>query len=85
METHNIVSTPNITGNIGSCSTSVEKQIITSGFWNDSGYTIATNSCTGEVKTFDYNSVNGLLIVTIGVLAFSFLLIVIAIASERSY
>lgn len=53
MKTTNIISTPEITGNIGSCtSQGIEVQ---------TGYnllkadfkTIVTNSCTGEVSSYD--------------------------------
>ena len=59
MTTQNIISTPEITGNIGSCTTQTEQVIITSSLMYDNGYTIATNSCTGQVKEFDYHSING--------------------------
>lgn len=59
VKTTNIVSTPNITGNIGSCTTNEVKQITNSGFFTDKGYTIATNSCTGEVQRLDYYSIGG--------------------------
>lgn len=59
MTTTNIVSTPNITGNIGSCTTNVKTQVLQGGFWSDTGYTIATNSCTGEMNQYDYHSIGG--------------------------
>lgn len=54
MTTTNLISTPNITGNIGSCEV---KSITTavSSFYNQ---VIVSNSCTGEIITnatyFDY-------------------------------
>ena len=59
METHNIISTPDVTGNIGSCTTQAEQVIVKSSLFRDTGYTIATNSCTGVVEKYDYNSING--------------------------
>ncbi len=59
MDTHNLISTPNITGNIGSCTTEAQQVIINSSFWADTGYTITTNSCTGQTQQFDYWSRNG--------------------------
>lgn len=56
METHNIISTPDITGNIGSCTTKAERIITYSGWFKDYGQTITTNSCTGQVQTFDYQN-----------------------------
>ena len=52
METHNIVSTPNITGNIGSCKT--ESASVESGRNLFVLYktNITTNSCTGEVNSY---------------------------------
>jgi len=45
MQTTNLVSTPNITGNIGSC------EIKSDTFSKNSFYstTVAVNSCTGEI------------------------------------
>lgn len=63
MKTTNIVSTPNITGNIGSCTTQAQKVVVQSGIWADDGYTITTNSCTGAVERFNYHSINGLAMV----------------------
>jgi len=53
MLTNNIISTPEITGNIGSCTTQVavvESRRIS---WLKKEFTsIATNSCTGKVTTY---------------------------------
>lgn len=53
MNTQNLISTPDITGNIGSCTTQVvtaeSKRI---NLWKTEYTTIATNSCTGGVKEF---------------------------------
>lgn len=52
METHNIISTPDITGNIGSCTS--QKIEVTTGY-NLLTYnynTVVTNSCTGVVTEY---------------------------------
>ena len=54
MTTNNIVSTPNVTGNIGSCTNNVEKVITRQGFFREHGYNLITNSCTGEVTRVEY-------------------------------
>jgi hypothetical protein len=55
METTNLISTPNIEGNIGSC-TSNEVTYISGrdGFWTVNKTTTVTNSCTGEVNSYEY-------------------------------
>lgn len=53
MTTTNVISTPEITGNIGSCttqSTSVPSKRL--GFFKQEITYITTNSCTGEVNTY---------------------------------
>lgn len=53
MKTQNIISTPEITGNIGSC-TSQAVQVNTGyNFVSYTYQTIVTNSCTGQVTTYD--------------------------------
>ncbi len=49
MDTHNVISTPNITGNIGSCSTSMISMRQSSDVWGSIKKDYATNSCTGVV------------------------------------
>ena len=54
METHNIISTPLITGNVGSCtseSINVVKERLS--VWKEKTETIVTNSCTGQVTTYE--------------------------------
>ncbi len=53
MQTHNIVSTPEITGNIGTCTTQTVKVDTAYNVLTREYRTIATNSCTGEVTTYD--------------------------------
>ncbi len=59
--TTNIISTPEITGNIGSCTT----QKVTAVSGRDSLLTVnvvdvTTNSCTGEVTTYNYWEFSGI-------------------------
>lgn len=49
MNTNNIISTPNITGNIGSCESSTESLQISGDFWGYTKKDYLTNSCTGQV------------------------------------
>ncbi len=76
IKTNNLISTPNITGNIGSCNTQAQQVIENSSFWKDTGKTITTNSCTGETKTFDYYSINegGYLVTILGIICITFVL-----------
>jgi energy-converting hydrogenase Eha subunit H len=52
-KTLNIISTPNIEGNIGSCETKIA--IVDNGrtLWRETHTSIATNNCTGIVNTYD--------------------------------
>ncbi|MBP7209599.1 MAG: hypothetical protein KBA02_00220 [Paludibacteraceae bacterium] len=58
IKTHNIISTPNITGNIGSCETHTASVVSARlSFWKQERTNIATNSCTGDAtyyKTWEY-------------------------------
>ena len=56
MNTTNLISTPNIEGNIGSCSVKTELVITYSGWMSDEGFTVLTNSCTGKVTQEPYHS-----------------------------
>ena len=53
LQTANIISTPDITGNIGSCTSN--SVVVDSGYnvFARSNTTIVTNSCTGVVTTFN--------------------------------
>lgn len=59
MQTTNLVSTPNITGNIGSCASQVVDVETWSGFSKDIGYHVTTNSCTGQVTNTQYENFGG--------------------------
>lgn len=53
VKTTNIISTPEITGNIGSCTSN--SIIVETGYtvWTTQYKTVVTNSCTGDVTTYD--------------------------------
>lgn len=60
MQTTNIISTPDITGNIGSCTTEI--RTLTRDrehFWRLEKRDVETNSCTGEVHYYDYYTYRG--------------------------
>lgn len=54
MQTNNLISTPNISGNIGSCKTEIAHAVTDrpSLFYTNT-VDIATNSCTGEVTAYN--------------------------------
>lgn len=58
-KTINVVSTPNIEGNVGSCTSKAEKILLEGKFWSETGQTIVTNSCTGKVDIYPYHAVSG--------------------------
>lgn len=55
MPTSNIISTPNITGNIGSCEVKQSQTMTRGGIISNEYNVVLTNSCTGEVIK-DYNT-----------------------------
>lgn len=72
MTTNNIISTPDITGNIGSCKS--ESVVVDTGYnvFKKNYKTIVTNSCTGQVTTFDSWSLGGFpwFVVILGIIIF---------------
>lgn len=52
-KTLNIISTPNIEGNIGSCETKIAEVLNGRTLWRETHTSIATNNCTGIVNTYD--------------------------------
>lgn len=53
MTTTNVISTPEITGNVGSCTTTMASAISNRiSFWKEERTTLATNSCDGSVREF---------------------------------
>jgi hypothetical protein len=71
METHNIISTPDITGNIGSCTTQSVDIVTRSGFSKEVGYHVVTNSCTGDTQREPYTEFGGGLMILILLTAFT--------------
>jgi len=71
MPTTNLISTPEVTGNIGSCTSFAQPVLIRSGFFKEEGYTVVTNSCTGEVTNTNYTALADIgvaMIITLGVI-----------------
>ena len=65
IKTNNIISTPEITGNIGSCETKSTKEYIRNGVFTEDHRVIMTNSCTGQiVADYNYSSYGGIFILT---------------------
>ena len=60
MNTNNIISTPDITGNIGSCTsqaiTDTSKRL---NFFKEERINVVTNSCTGQVSEYKIWEFNG--------------------------
>lgn len=54
MNTQNIISTPDITGNIGSCKTEKVESKVHGGIITSEYKVVLTNSCTGQIVS-DYN------------------------------
>ncbi len=55
MNTQNIISTPDITGNIGSCETKSTEAMIHGGLLSREYKVVMTNSCTGQiVENYNY-------------------------------
>ena len=52
MTTNNIISTPDITGNIGSCTSQSIEVPTEGGFFTYQYMTVVTNSCTGKVMDY---------------------------------
>lgn len=77
MNTHNIISTPDITGNIGSCTSKVERVYTYNGIINSNGYNLVTNSCTGIVSQTDFKEIQ--LLGMVGAFVIAFLLVIVAL------
>jgi hypothetical protein len=52
-KTLNVISTPDITGNIGTCETRIVNVANGRTLWTETYISIATNNCTGTVNTYD--------------------------------
>lgn len=55
MNTQNIISTPDITGNIGSCTTKAERVVTNEKIFKTKGFTVITNSCTGVAEKVKFD------------------------------
>ena len=81
MTTNNIISTPNITGNIGSCTTNSTDFVSgRDSIWTTTHTVVTTNSCNGQTQYYEYWQVSvffGTLLIT-GVLFIIFILMVMA-------
>ena len=58
--TNTIVASPNVKGNIGSCTTQIATVYTTRGFWTTDVDQIATNSCTGQVTHYPTWEITGI-------------------------
>lgn len=57
MNTNNIISTPNIIGNVGSCETKKVESLVKGGLIKNETKVIMTNSCTGEIiQNYNYSN-----------------------------
>lgn len=83
--TNNLISTPNIEGNIGSCtSQSIEVNSGRTLFIQETK-TIVTNSCTGEVKEFNNWGFTGTILFIVMMICFSIVIFIsVAINSKNS-
>ena len=78
MKTTNVISTPDITGNIGSC-TSQKIEVTTDySFFTYQYKNIVTNSCTGAVTEYPAWGISGMSVAIVAILAtvFAFALMV---------
>jgi len=76
IRTNNIISTPNITGNIGSCTTQLTTVYTRSGYFSNEGMNITTNSCTGEATQTHFTELGGIgIMFGMGALIFAILMV----------
>lgn len=62
MNNNVITTSPQVTGNIGSCETKTAKEQVGNTWFTETYETIFTNSCTGEViQTAQYTAYDGVL------------------------
>lgn len=78
MNTNNIISTPDITGNIGSCTSQTADVPEVSHYFRNYGHTVVTNSCTGEVTQTPYSHLNSGAVGITGIGFFFLLCVIIA-------
>lgn len=79
MNTQNIISTPDITGNIGSCTSQSIQTISGRTLFKENTISVVTNSCTGDVKEYQswQFSEMGAMSLIAGIVVATFLLFVI--------
>ena len=85
MNTQNIISTPDITGNIGSCTSQSIEAVSGRTLFKENIITVVTNSCTGDVKEYQSWRISGATVVItfIGIIvAFALFALLISIADE---
>lgn len=57
----NLIASPNVTGNIGSCTNQAVNVISSNDFWTKTITTTQTNSCTGEAQKFNHWEISEML------------------------
>ena len=73
INTNNIISTPEITGNIGTCTSQTTKAVSgRSSIFKEQVVTIVTNSCSGNAMTYNSWEFTGTTFFLIGFLFVSF-------------
>lgn len=83
VKTTNIISTPEITGNIGSCTSNSIKVETGNYFWYTTEKSVVTNSCTGGVNTYDTWSI-GIFPSVVCILGIMILLIIVGSFLDRN-
>lgn len=74
MNTTNVISTPDVTGNIGNCTSSTTTAVAQRlSFWKEEKVSFVTNSCDGTVREFrnvEYTGVAGWIFFILGFIVF---------------
>ena len=85
MKTTNIISTPEITGNIGTCETKVAENMSRGGFYKREYQVVMTNSCTGQIiKDYTYEVYSFPIYFAFGFAMF-LIFAIIATRNDRNY
>jgi hypothetical protein len=86
MNTTNLISTPEITGNIGSCITDIKEIIVSrSSIFTFDMQTVATNSCNGTQEIIgEYWQFSGLFFFTIFLMLILLGMFIVSIAEARN-
>lgn len=77
METYNVISTPDINGNIGSCTSRVVRVNSGRTVWKQNYKEVVTNSCTGQVTEYQNWQLTD---ITIGFIFTGVMLIIVLLA-----